>query len=353
MVLGSLALTISACLSGGYGQFATANRIAAIKQHANEIIMRAAVDFDYTDYDLTYNEQQSFTQQKLYDYAVENDLFTTEELNRLKETITNNDAFACFDDIENLFVQQSVSDDASLKKAIDVNSQNLYKDFAVAGVPGTAKIDNSLINNNFVDIGLAVGGNESSSEKTDTTESEGEVTEATSEKTEPEEFKLPILPYNANNISSSIGGKVDGCVFFGILCSKDACINLYNAFAGWTNKQVMYQVSGSGSPFKIIVEAFKTLATTTAIGAAFATVVAGAIATVTGALSSVWASFCALFAAGGPIGIILGLIIGLIGAACIGTVVSMIVYGYLGKGFAVGWKIHNIFRWEWFCGELN
>lgn len=41
------------------------------------------------------------------------------------------------------------------------------------------------------------------------------------------------------------------------------------------------------------------------------------------------------------------------GAACIGTVVSMIVYGNLGKGFAVGWKIHNIFWWKWFCGDLN
>ena len=29
------------------------------------------------------------------------------------------------------------------------------------------------------------------------------------------------------------------------------------------------------------------------------------------------------------------------------------VYGFLGKGFAIGWKIHNIFWWEWFCGDLN
>lgn len=115
----------------------------------------------------------------------------------------------------------------------------------------------------------------------------------------------------------------------------------------------MYQASGNGSPFKIMIEAFKTLSAATAIGTALATLVAGVIATVTGALSSVWTSFCALFTSGGPTGVILGLIIGLIGAACIGTVVSMIVYGYLGKGFAVGWKIHNIFQWEWFCGDLN
>lgn len=93
MLLGSLALTISTCLSGGCGQVAAVNRIKAIKQNANEIIMRASIDFDYSNYDLTYDEQQSFTKQKLYDYAEENKLFTIEELNQLKETIINEDEF--------------------------------------------------------------------------------------------------------------------------------------------------------------------------------------------------------------------------------------------------------------------
>ncbi len=47
------------------------------------------------------------------------------------------------------------------------------------------------------------------------------------------------------------------------------------------------------------------------------------------------------------------MIISLVGAACIGTLVAMIVFGFLGKGFAVGWKIHADFSWEWFCGSLD
>ena len=82
-----------------------------------------------------------------------------------------------------------------------------------------------------------------------------------------------------------------------------------------------------------------------AVGSSQDAIAAGAIGIITCALSSLWASFCALFSSGGPIG--------LIGAACIGTIVAMIVYGFLGKGFAIGWKIHNIFWWEWFCGDLN
>lgn len=33
----------------------------------------------------------------------------------------------------------------------------------------------------------------------------------------------------------------------------------------------------------------------------------------------------------------------IIGTACIGIFVSMIVFGYLKKGYAVGWKMYSIF----------
>lgn len=122
MLLGSLALTISTCLSEGCGQVAAANRIKAIKQNANEIIMHDTIDFDYSDYDLTYDEQQSFTKQKLYDYAEENELFNIEELNQLKETIINEDDFVDFNDVDNLFVKQSTSKAKIIEEAIDVNS---------------------------------------------------------------------------------------------------------------------------------------------------------------------------------------------------------------------------------------
>lgn len=235
MLLGSLALTISTCLSGGCGQVAAANRIEAIKQNANEITLRAATDFDYRDYDLTYDEQQSFTKQKLYDYAEENELFSVEELNQLKETIISDNDFVYFNDIDNLFVKQSASKANIMEKAIDVNSQKLYKDLTLVSVPGTAKIDKSLIRSNLVDMSFDVVGSGSSSGGNDTTDSEDEAAESDETNTESivqEEFTLPILPYNANNISSSISGKVDDCNFFGILCSKDSCIILYNAFAG-------------------------------------------------------------------------------------------------------------------------
>lgn len=349
MSLGTLALTVSTCLSGGCGQLSESNCVTNIKEDANEIILRAANDFNYDNYDLTYDEHQSFTKQKLYCYALENGLFAKDELDSLKQTIVSGDDFVKFGDVEKLFVNEPTSESDVTKATIGIKSEKLYKDFENASISDAASIDGKIVSNNYTNIcfdlcegGASAAGN---NEDEDNLNSESNADQRI--------FELPILNCDANNISASISGKVDGVDFFGILCSKDACINLYNAIANWANNQIAYRASGSSSPAKIIVEAFRTLATTTAIGAALATIIAGVIGTITGALSSLWAEFCALFAAGGPIGVIIGLIIGLIGAACIGVIVAMIVYGYLGKGFAIGWKIHHIFRWEWFCGDLK
>lgn len=96
------------------------------------------------------------------------------------------------------------------------------------------------------------------------------------------------------------------------------------------------------------------IASTTIIGAAVVTKINTLIATITGAVSGIWTAFASLFTAGGPIGILIGLVVVLLGAACIGTIVAMIAYGYLGKGFAIGWKMYTIWvwDWEWFCGDI-
>ncbi len=108
---------------------------------------------------------------------------------------------------------------------------------------------------------------------------------------------------------------------------------------------------------KIIVEVFAELsflASTTNIGAIAVTQINALIGTITAAVSKIWFSFTALFTAGGPVGVICAATIALLGVACISTIVAMIVYGYLGKGFAIGWKTPTIFpwTWEWYCGEV-
>lgn len=60
-----------------------------------------------------------------------------------------------------------------------------------------------------------------------------------------------------------------------------------------------------------------------------------------------------LSSAAGPLDWIVGWIIALIGGACISILVTMFIMGYQKKGFTIGWKVHHIFNWEWYCGETS
>lgn len=362
MLLWSLALTISTCLSGGCGQLSTANRVTAIKESAVEIVKQTIENFDYGYYDLSFSEQESFSKQKLLSYAEENQLFTVDVLEDLQTLIEKDPNFTYFEDVDELFIRKSNVNPRIINEKINNIGSKLNNDIRAISTLDKVAMDRDLIvTNNFSDIYFDVGetGGPSNSAGNNGSDSsnETEVEETPETSNEDEIFKLPTVPCDTNKISTSTNGKVNEVDFFGLLCSKDACANLYNTFAGWINKRAMYQSGNGITPFKIITEAFKELsfiASTTIIGAAVVTKINTLIATITGAVSGIWTAFASLFTAGGPIGILIGLVVVLLGAACIGTIVAMIVYGYLGKGFAIGWKMHTIWvwDWEWFCGDI-
>lgn len=295
-------------------------------------------------------------------YAKENQLFTVDVLDDLQTLIEKDPNSTYFDDVDELFIRKSNVNPIIINEKINNAGIKLNHDIRAISTLDKATVDKDLIiNNNFSDICFDVGetGGSGSSTGNNGSDSlnETEVEENAEATAGDEIFKLLTVPCDSNKISTSANGKVDGVDFFGLLCSKDACANLYNVFADLINKQAMYRSGGDITPFKIITEAFKELSfvvSTTIIGAAVVAKMKTLIGTITGAVSSIWTAFASLFTAGGPIGILIGLVVVLLGAACIGTIVAMIVYGYLGKGFAIGWKMHAIWvwDWEWFCGEV-
>ncbi|MGM9813586.1 MAG: hypothetical protein ACI32C_01550 [Candidatus Enteromonas sp.] len=63
--------------------------------------------------------------------------------------------------------------------------------------------------------------------------------------------------------------------------------------------------------------------------------------------------FLLAISAGNPVAIAIGVIIALLVSACLAIIITMVVHGYIGKGFAVGWFIHSLFDWEWYGGDLK
>lgn len=237
MLLWSLALTISTCLSGGCGQLSTVNRVTAIKESAVEIVKQTIENFDYGYYDLSFSEQESFSKQKLLSYAKENQLFTVDVLEDLQTLIEKDPNFTYFEDVDELFIRKSNVNPRIINEKINNIGNKLNNDIRAISTLDKVAMDRDLIvTNNFSDIYFDVGetGGPSNSAGNNGSDSsnETEVEETPETTNEDEIFKLPTVPCDTNKISTSTNGKVNEVDFFGLLCSKDACANLYNTFAG-------------------------------------------------------------------------------------------------------------------------
>jgi hypothetical protein len=261
MLLVSLGLTISTCLTGGCGQIAVANNMAQINESAIKIIQKSIDNFDYGNYSLTFNEQESFSKQKLLSFAEENQLFTVDILKDLKTLIESDANFAYFGNIDELFIRDSNVDSVLINQDIKQISTRLNSDLKAKSTIDNIAIDKGLVaNNNFSDITFTVDDSGGASGESNHDSSNNNEAKDNPDITPGEEiYKLPAVPCDANNLSTSVNGQVDGVNFFGLLCSRDACTNLYNTFANWINKPAIYKSGNSITPFKIISEGFKAL----------------------------------------------------------------------------------------------
>lgn len=339
MVMTSLVLTLSTTLSGGCSSISNANRITSIKENAVEIVEKAAETYDFTDYlNLTFDEQESLVKKKILEYNEENNLIDEEYIVALKDHLKEDNSFTYFENIDELFIKPDISKNV-LQKNNEI-SASLITDLSNAVGKDKAIFRNDIINSNLTNITI----NRDFGDTDGETQNNDNVSESATSETETQSL-LPIHTYNQNHVTNTTNGTLDGVFFLGIMVSRDACINFYNTIANFLNNQVVYKVSETKGPVGLVIEALKTLTPVT-----FATVTA----TLISYFSGIWNSFISLFsAAAGPIGWIVGAIIALIGAACISALVTMFIMGYQKKGFAVGWKVHNLFNWEWYCGESN
>lgn len=336
MILPTLLLTISTCMSSGVSNIVQANRIEAIKEQAVQVVADAVDSFNYSNFVFDYEEYASVVKQKLYNFNKENNLIDDSHAESLVENLKMDFSYISAVDFDSIVLAKNISS-LNLSNEVDFTKTTKFcvdEFIQQKDVINCASNLNKDVNNKFISVV-----SNSSDDKT--------ISDASNKETD----KFPIHSYNATNISTYINGEVGGKKFIGIAASKDACVAFYNTVARWLNNMAFYKASGIKGPAGIIYETVKTL-TLVAGGTALATAITSVVSSITTYFIGLWAQFISLFTAGGPIGILVGIIISIIGAACVGTLVTMFIFGYLQKGFAVGWKIHNIFKWEWYCGEL-
>lgn len=331
MAFGTLILTVATALSGGCSTVAESNRSEAILTSASNAIAEAGERYDYSGYDMDYDELLSFTKQKYCQYGEDSGSLDEDEAAYLTGLIQSDDDYTYFKDLDAMFIKSTVSSGGIGDFGTIIGSKDLGHDL------GQIKNDKIFINHDSggvnADKGDGGGGSSGSSSSVQ------------------ELCEFEQVECNHDNISVSENENYDNCLFFGIRLSKDACSSIYNTVASWLYHKEIYTASGiNETPAGVIYHAIQMLALsllTNSVTSLFINgVVREAVSLIATPLSSLWASFCKIFDAAGPVGFVVATILLVVGAACICLLCTAIIFGYLGKGFVFGWKVHSLFNRE-------
>lgn len=343
MITTSLFLTFATSL-GGANSLAQANQLEALQNEADEIIERASAEFIYEEA-FQLGEAFGVTKQKLFEFYEENELLDSDYLEALRTNLENDNQETEITIAESPLAKYLVAEDRTktfMSHIDDFNIQSAVSDLSLNSRPWdtTFQFGDAVSTSKYTITPSPSTGSPSTPSSSSSSSSNSS---SSSQSSNSAVIVLPIKPYNEDHVATIAGGKLDGVTFVGLMFSRDTCVAFYNKVAGWLNNQVIYSSSPTGGPATMIINALMLSAPAMALAT---------IAKLTEYFTGIWSTWCSyLGGVGGPVGIAIALIIGLVGAACIATLITMLVMGYNGKGFAIGWKVPNIFKWKWYCGE--
>lgn len=341
MLFASLLLTVSTSISG-CAIIKNAKDSEVLLSVSNALLTDAPNAFDYTNYNLSNDEAESLSKQKLRSFAVENELISQAQSNYLDNQIKTSSEYTYFPSIKDAFMKdESTSQRESYEAEINLFKNNVIFDgvssLSVSSSSTNAKptlnkketdsIDTASLPFDSMMNGDGTGGGSSTN------------------------INLAInTSYDESNVACASSGSVDGTNFFGVVCSPEACIAIYNAMAKFVNNRNCYTASGIKGPLGSIYEILAALASSGVFVTSVVKASAGKIALI---LDKIIGEFFALFTSGDPIKLIIGVVIFAFASLCVYIFSQIICYGSKGKGYAIGWKIHSLFNWEWFNGAIS
>lgn len=321
---------------------AVASSLDTLNSSANEVITQAANAYDYSEFDLILNNETSLVKQKLVQYGKESESLTALQTAILKNTIESDSDYTVFNDLDNLYLNTNAKSD--LNYAL-TSFKQLYNDPKVSQATdgSTYKTAINLVENSSISTCLDLpnsilgGGGTGGSGSSNGSNSDSD------------KIKFPVHEYNVSLIDYYVNGRLNDCTFFGIACNKDLCIGFYDTIVNCLMNLAYYSTMDIKGSVGIIYKALELISVATPAK----NLIVAAWETITGVFASIWTTICNAFHAVPVIGTILSLILIIVGVSTIVLLGAMLVFGYLKKGFAIGWMIHGLFNWEPYCGEIN
>lgn len=340
MIFASLMLTMSTCISCGCNDVAISIRAKDMQEKSATVIASFNSLYDLSNYNLTIEDELTLFKSNLFNYVKNNNLLQSDYCNELEKNVIFDSNYETVMNYQCSLFNNGLAWQEIANRLIDYSFEfdengllNLGQNYNV--LPGV----NDLIRNHSIEPVLKPSGIGSN---TNFEINIGGGGGGENGKDEEQKNGLPIKKTNENNASVELCGRVDGNSFIGLICSPDACINVYNNIANEVNKVLLKNTNSELT--KIGEELLHILIFSVSPAAAYAAIKKSAI--VSGIFNFIKDIFLTI-ATSGLLGKLFAVLCAVVVIGVTSAIIAMVICGYYGNGYAIGRKIKNIFNWEW------
>lgn len=318
MALLQMVITTATCISS-FNNTYLANKISQLNETSNSIISFGENNFNYENFDLTYEQQINLFEQQILKNAYSNNFITPQTFNNINNSLINTSYYVNLESFES-----DVLSNKSEFNVLQTKYNNQLEEISTYLNSDTISLNTintiSTAAFHFTKDDNAGGGGGG-----------GDIVET-----------LPLYSCNEDDIYIKLNQEVDGCKFIGIECSKNACIKVYNVISKFLNN-LAYQKADNVSGIASII--ISTLNLLILKGCASSVEIAGVVATISSYMKTFSTNILELLKAGTIVFFIAYLIVLVVGTI-ISVIIKMFVCGALKRGFIRGIKIFSIFNWE-------
>lgn len=312
MIIINAFLVISSSISS-VAQVSKTTVLNDIKEKNSEIINNAISSYEFNQISLEQEQRELYISQKILNFTDQNNLLNKEYIEDIKDSIDNQSY--CFSDevLDSLYINNSNFTPCENEYFIG-NKVFIYE---------CVSSKNSLLNKETYNE-INHPGDETTSKNISNVKIQ----------------KLSTNSYIDNKTNVYFNGTIDNVYFIGLILTKDMCVKIYNTLAFWINNIVDFYSNTKDNYVHQIVSTILSTIGTGVAAVAFEkiyTYFAGLIESILGLLEST----------------IIGFIISLIVLYTLYILVKIFFAGLSEKGYAVGFKIYNLFKWEYFDGEID
>lgn len=320
MVINYLILTGALALTNCQST-SEATKLAAYKEKAVELLEDSKDVYFTENYNLNYYSWDSIVKQKILNYNKDN--LSSNVVDTIKDSIISDENYYNIENISNIEFFNCSNDMINKYNKDNLCFENYSKEYITTETINDKSESFPVKNSKYINSRFYKYENPYGTSET---------------------IEFPTRTLNESNSFLSTNNNLNSLLFIGIKCSKDFCIEVYNLIASYANDQARDTASNTPSIWKTIYELIITLNNLSIINFSSLLTI---IETITIYFSSIYTTLVLAIFSHDLISVLIGVALIILGCAIITFITILFVFGYLEKGFVIGWQIYSDFSSKW------